>query len=54
LKQLEDAGLVGKVTYHGDNGSEVSSGKTLTKRGTTDMDRIATAIVKAKKQALKK
>ena len=54
LKQLEDAGLVGKVSYQGENGSEVSDGKTLTKKGTTDMDRIASGLLKAKKAALKK
>jgi ribosomal protein S19E (S16A) len=51
LKQLEDAGLVGTVKYQSEDGSEQTSGKTLTKKGTTDMDRIASQIVKPKKAA---
>ena len=54
LKQLEDAGLVGQVKYQPEDGSEVSAGKTLTKKGTTDMDRIASQIVKEKKKIAKK
>lgn len=53
LKQLEDAGLVGQVKYQQENGSEQSAGKTLTKKGTTDMDRIASTIVKEKRKAKK-
>lgn len=53
LKQLEEAGLVGQVKYQTDDGHEQSSGKTLTKKGTTDMDRIASQIVKEKKKAKK-
>lgn len=49
LKQLEESGLVGQVKYQAEDGSEQSAGKTLTKKGTTDMDRIAAAIVKGKK-----
>jgi small subunit ribosomal protein S19e len=54
LKQLEEAGLVGQVKYQSDDGSEQTAGKTLTKKGTTDMDRIASQIVKEKKKAQKK
>merc|ERR1712224_445352 len=43
LQQLEAAGLVGKVTYEGDDSV---LGKMLTKKGTTDMDRIASQIAK--------
>jgi small subunit ribosomal protein S19e len=43
LQQLEAAGLVGKVTYEGDGNV---LGKMLTKKGTTDMDRIASQIAK--------
>ena len=53
LRQLEEAGLVGQVKYQGEDGSEQSAGKTLTKKGTTDMDRIASQIVKDKKKAKK-
>jgi small subunit ribosomal protein S19e len=53
LKQLEDSGLVGQVKYQGEDGKEQSAGKTLTKKGTTDMDRIASQLVKEKKKAKK-
>lgn len=53
LKQLEEAQLVGGVEYHNEDGSKRSAGKTLTKKGTTDMDRIASQIVKEKKKAQK-
>ncbi len=50
LKQLEDAGLVGTVKYQSEDGSEQTAGKTLTKKGITDMDRIASQIVKENKK----
>ena len=53
LKQLEEAGLVGQVKYQSEDGSEQTAGKTLTPKGTTDMDRIASQIVKEKKKAKK-
>ncbi len=53
LKQLEDAGLVGLVKYQSEDGREQASGKTLTKKGITDMDRIASQLVKDKKKANK-
>jgi small subunit ribosomal protein S19e len=53
LKQLEESGLVGTVKYQLDDGTESTLGKTLTKKGTTDMDRIASQIVKDKKKAKK-
>lgn len=53
LKQLEEAGLVGQVKYQSDDGSEQTAGKTLTQKGTTDMDRIASQIVKEKRKAKK-
>lgn len=53
LKQLEDAGLVGLVKYQSEDGREQTAGKTLTKKGTMDMDRIAAQLVKEKKKAKK-
>ena len=52
LKQLEEAGLVGHVKYQIED-REQSAGKTLTRKGTTDMDRIASQLVKEKKKAKK-
>ena len=53
LKQLQDAGLVGLSKFQAEDGQEQVLGKTLTKKGTTDMDRIASQIVKEKKKAKK-
>jgi ribosomal protein S19E (S16A) len=53
LKQLEESGLVGQVKYQSEDGSEQTAGKTLTTKGTTDMDRIASQIVKEQKKAKK-
>jgi small subunit ribosomal protein S19e len=53
LRQLEDAGLVGQVKYQTEDGHEQSAGKVLTKKGTTDMDRIASQIVKELRKAKK-
>ena len=50
LNQLEESGLVGQVKYQSDDGSEQTAGKTLTQKGTTDMDRIAAQIVKEQKK----
>mgnify|MGYP003959587325 CR=1 FL=1 len=50
MMQLETAGLVGKVAYENDDGSTTVNGKTLTKKGTTDMDRIASQIAKEMKK----
>jgi len=50
MVQLEQAGLVGKLSYENDDGSSVVNGKTLTKKGTTDMDRIASQISKELKK----
>jgi ribosomal protein S19E (S16A) len=47
---LEDAGLVGRITYESEEGAVQHAGKTLTKKGTTDMDRIASQIVKERKK----
>lgn len=46
LIQLEAAGLVGKVQFQSDDKNTVIMGKSLTKKGITDMDRIASQIVK--------
>ena len=41
LEQLQQAGLVGETKYQSEMGQSVTMGKSLTKKGTTDMDRIA-------------
>ena len=41
LIQLEKAQIVGKLCFEGKDGSESVNGKALTKKGITDMDRIA-------------
>merc|ERR1712010_237004 len=46
LVQLEKAQIVGQMSYEDKNGSESVNGKALTKKGITDMDRIAAQIVK--------
>ena len=46
LIELEKAGLVGKISYETDEGGSAVIGKALTKKGTTDMDRIASQIAK--------
>jgi len=46
LIELERASLVGKITYENDDGKNLVIGKALTKKGTTDMDRIASQIAK--------
>ena len=53
LKQLVEAGLVGEIEYHGEDGKRQSGGKLLTPKGITDMDRIASKIVKDKKMLKK-
>ena len=45
--------MVGKVKYSSDDGSEQTVGQTLTKKGKTDMDRIASQIMKEKRKAKK-
>lgn len=49
LIELEHAQLVGQMSYEDKNGNTTINGKALTKKGTTDMDRIAAQIVKDKK-----
>ena len=46
LIELERASLVGKITYENEDGKNLVIGKALTKKGTTDMDRIASQIHK--------
>jgi ribosomal protein S19E (S16A) len=53
LKQLEEQGLVGQVKYQGEDGSEQTAGKTLTEKGSTDMNRIAAQLIKEKRKAKK-
>lgn len=50
MKQLEDAGYVGLVKWQSEDGSELTDKKILTKKGTTDMDRIASQIHKESKK----
>ena len=50
LIELEKAGLVGKIHFENDDGSQSVNGKALTKKGTTDMDRIASQIAKELKK----
>lgn len=50
LIQLEAAGLVGTGKLCSDEGVTIVVGKMLTKKGTTDMDRIAADIIKKAKQ----
>jgi ribosomal protein S19E (S16A) len=49
LEQLEKQSLVGPVEYKNENGSTLVNGKALTKKGITDMDRIAAALAKDKR-----
>jgi ribosomal protein S19E (S16A) len=46
LIELENAQLVGKMNFEDKNGVSTVNGKALTKKGTTDMDRIASQIAK--------
>lgn len=41
LIQLENAGLVGTAKFESAEGSNITMGKCLTKKGTMDMDRLA-------------
>jgi ribosomal protein S19E (S16A) len=50
MKQLEEAGYVGLVKWQSDEGHETIDKKILTKKGTTDMDRIASQIHKESKK----
>ena len=50
LKQLEEQNLVGQVKYETEDGTERIMGKCLTKKGITDMDRIASQMVKDAKK----
>ena len=54
LIQLEAAGLVGLAQYVSDEGAHIVLGKSLTKKGRTDMDRIAATISKEAKEAKNK
>ena len=50
LIQLEAAGLVGTAKYESEEGTSITMGKSLTPKGITDMDRIASQIVKELKK----
>ena len=41
LDQLQQAGIVGETKYQSEEGSSITMGKSLTKKGVMDMDRIA-------------
>jgi ribosomal protein S19E (S16A) len=51
LEQLHQAGLVGEIKYKSEEGSSITMGKSLTKKGTMDMDRIAAQHLGKKKAA---
>ena len=51
LEQLQNAGYVGETKYQSDEGQSITMGKSLTKKGYMDMDRIATAQFGKKKRA---
>jgi len=54
IKQLEDQQLIGHVKYtNDDETTSASQGKALTKKGITDMDRIASQIMSEKRKAKK-
>jgi len=53
LIELQNAQLVGSMTYQDKNGNVTINGKALTKKGTTDMDRIASQLVAKKRQGKK-
>ena len=50
LIELENAQLVGKMSFEDKNGNQTLMGKALTKKGQTDMDRIASKIAKEKRK----
>lgn len=50
LIQLEAAGLVGTSKYISEENVSIVMGKSLTKKGTTDMDRIASQLIKESKK----
>jgi len=49
LIQLEAAGMVGVAKYINDDGHQHIMGKSLTRKGRTDMDRIALTCIKEAK-----
>lgn len=46
LLELEKSQFVGKMQFENGDGTLITQGKALTKKGTTDMDRIASSIIK--------
>jgi len=50
LIALKDAGYVGTAKYVSEEDVQIVIGKSLTKKGITDMDRIATQIIKEHKK----
>merc|ERR1712127_431824 len=50
MQQLEEAGLVGTTKFYSSEGSTITMGKALTKKGIMDMDRIAAQTVQKKKK----
>merc|ERR1712167_298401 len=51
LLELEKSQFVGKMQFEKEDGSTIVAGKSLTKKGVTDMDRIAGSILKNKRAA---
>merc|ERR1712100_60040 len=49
MQELINSGLVGQAKYISEDDQEIVVGKSLTRKGTTDMDRIASQIIKDKK-----
>ena len=48
LHELENSQLVGKMSLEDKSGATTENGKALTKKGTTDMDRVAVSIFRQK------
>jgi len=53
LQQLEVSQLVGTAKFISEDNVSIVCGKSLTKKGKTDMDRIASVICKERKEARK-
>ena len=49
MAELMNSQLVGLAKFISDDQTEIVIGKSLTKKGVTDMDRIASSIIKEKK-----
>jgi small subunit ribosomal protein S19e len=54
INQLAAKGIIATVSLQTDDGEAIPVGKALTTQGTTDMDRIAATLIKARKVEMKK